>query len=114
MGYDASPRRRGVNASGQSFQRSSRFTGRGGRGTGLGAPEPVDAPSYGSWRAAQRPDVVSVDPTAPGECLCGDPADYMVSTNWFGGRRSRDPVCDRHLAEVLAAIGKQQARRDGG
>jgi hypothetical protein len=74
----------------------------------------VDAPSYGSWRAAQRPDVVPADPAIPGECLCGDPADFIVSTNWFGGRRSRDPVCDRHLAEVLAAIAKQQARRDGG
>lgn len=76
-------------------------------------PEEVVIPEY-DRRSAQRPDVQPVDAAAPGECLCGDPADFVIKTNWFSGRRSRDPVCDRHVAEVLAAIAKEQARRDGG
>jgi hypothetical protein len=55
-----------------------------------------------------------VDPEAPGQCLCGDPAEFVVETYWFSGRHSRDPVCERHVAEVVAAITKKQARRDGG
>ena len=63
-----------------------------------------------SW----RPHVMPVDPAAPGGCLCGEPADFVVETNWFGGRRSQDPVCGRHVDEVVRAIQKEQARRNGG
>lgn len=77
------------------------------------ASDQVGIPEYGR-RSAQRPEVQPVDDENPGVCLCGDPADFVIRTNWFSGRRSRDPVCDRHVAEVLAAITKEQARRDGG
>ena len=60
-----------------------------------------------------RPQVVLADPAAPGECLCGEPADFVVETNWFGGRHSQDPVCGRHVDEVVCAIRKKQARRNG-
>jgi hypothetical protein len=96
-------------------RRTPRYAGRGERVTGADVPASVvNVPAFGSWRAAQRPDVRPVDPAAPGECLCGDPADFVIETNWFSGRRSLDPVCDRHVAEVVAAITKEQARRDGG
>jgi hypothetical protein len=36
-----------------------------------------------------------------------------VDTDWFSGRRSHDPVCERHVSEVVAAIINEQARRDG-
>lgn len=62
-----------------------------------------------SW----RPHVVPADPAAPRECLCGEPADLVVETNWFSGRHSRDPVCGRHVEEVVLAIRKEQARRNG-
>lgn len=65
-------------------------------------------------RTTHRPAVQPADPEAPGECLCGDPAEFIVDTNWFSGRRSRDPVCERHVTEVVAAIVRKQAGRDGG
>lgn len=77
-------------------------------------PEILNTSTYASRRATQRPVVQPVDPAIPSECLCGDPADFIVDTNWFSGRRSADPVCERHVAEVVAAIMKEQARRDGG
>lgn len=64
--------------------------------------------------SSHRPKVVPVDPEASGQCLCGDPAEFVIETNWFSGRHSRDPVCERHVAEVVGAITREQARRDGG
>jgi hypothetical protein len=64
-------------------------------------------------RSSWRPHVAVADPAAPGECLCGEPADFVVETNWFGGRHSQDPVCRHHLEEVVSAIRKEQARRNG-
>jgi hypothetical protein len=64
--------------------------------------------------ASSRPNVVPVDPAVPSQCLCGDPADFIIETHWFSGRHSRDPVCGRHVSEVVGAITKEQARRDGG
>lgn len=64
--------------------------------------------------SSRRPDVVPVDPEAPRQCLCGEPADFVVRTNWFNGRHSQDPVCRPHVDEVVHAIKKAQARRDGG
>jgi hypothetical protein len=64
--------------------------------------------------ASYRPDVVPVDPAAATcQCLCGDTAEFVVETRWFSGRHSRDPVCGRHVTEVVAAISKEQARRNG-
>ncbi len=60
------------------------------------------------------PAVVPVDPAASGHCLCGDPADFVVEMNWFSGRHSQDPVCGGHVDEVVRAIKKEQARRNGG
>jgi hypothetical protein len=102
-----------MNASGPPDRR----TGAGERGSGADRPAPPDlgnVSAYVSRSAAQRPVVQPVDPAMGGECLCGDPADFVIDTNWFSGRRSRDPVCERHVAEVVAAITKAQARRDGG
>ena len=97
---------------GPADRRTSRY---GGRGEHLSGSDSVVIPAYGSRRAAQRPDVQPVDPSSVrGECLCGDPADYVIETNWFSGRRSLDPVCNRHVAEIVTAITKEQARRDGG
>lgn len=62
-----------------------------------------------SW----RPNVVSADPAGQRECLCGEPADFVVETNWFSGRHSQDPVCGSHVDEVVRAIRKEQARRNG-
>jgi len=70
--------------------------------------------NYAVESSSWRPHVVSADPAAPGKCLCGEFADFVVQTNWFGGRHSRDPVCGRHLDEVVSAIRKEQARRNGG
>jgi hypothetical protein len=72
------------------------------------------AATFGLRRTSHRPEVQPVNPESPGECLCGDPADFIIEVNWFDGRRSRDPVCERHVTEVVAAITKEQARRDGG
>jgi hypothetical protein len=66
------------------------------------------------YEPPRRPEVLPVDPAAPGQCLCGDSADFVVETAWFSGRRSRDPVCGDHVDEVVHAIRKQEARRDGG
>jgi hypothetical protein len=104
-----------MSTSGASDRRSG--AGSGERGTGVdrrATPDLLGVSTYFSRSAAQRPVVQPVDPAMPGECLCGDPADFIVDTNWFSGRRSRDPVCERHVAEVVAAITKEQARRDGG
>jgi hypothetical protein len=60
-----------------------------------------------------RPQVVLADPAAPGECLCGAAADFVVETNWSGGRHSQDPVCGLHVDELVRAIRKEQARRNG-
>jgi hypothetical protein len=62
----------------------------------------------------RRPAVVPADPAAPGQCLCGEPADFVIEMSWFSGRHSKDPVCGRHVDEVVRAIKKEQARRDGG
>lgn len=75
---------------------------------------PAPAPRiHAEQMFSNRPDVVPVDSDTPGNCLCGDPADYIVETNWFSGRRSRDPVCEDHVAQIVAAITEQQARRNG-
>lgn len=63
--------------------------------------------------ASRRPRVVPADPAVPSKCLCGEPADFVVETNWSGGRHSRDPVCGSHVDEVVAAIRKAQARLNG-
>ncbi|HKB29499.1 MAG TPA: hypothetical protein VKD26_01545 [Streptosporangiaceae bacterium] len=63
--------------------------------------------------SSHRPDIVPVDPAVPSKCLCGDQADFIVETKWFSGRRSRDPVCEHHVVEVVGAIMREQARRDG-
>jgi hypothetical protein len=38
----------------------------------------------------------------------------VIETFWFSGRRSRDPVCEPHVAAVMAGIKKKNAQRDGG
>jgi hypothetical protein len=78
------------------------------------SPESLSASILAPRRAAERPVIQPVDPAFPSKCLCGDPADFIVETNWFSGRRSRDPVCEYHVAEVVAAITKKRAQRDGG
>jgi hypothetical protein len=70
------------------------------------------------WRHALeassgRPDVIPADPALSEQCLCGEPADFVVKTRWFSGRHSHDPVCRRHVDEVVRAINKEQARRNG-
>lgn len=62
---------------------------------------------------SRRPDVTPADPAACDRCLCGEPADFIVKTRWFSGRRSHDPVCRHHLHEVVRAIKKELARRNG-
>jgi hypothetical protein len=62
----------------------------------------------------RRPEVMPVDPTVASTCLCGDPAVFVVDMIWFGGRRSRDPVCEQHVVDVVEAISREQARRNGG
>lgn len=62
---------------------------------------------------SRHPDVVPADPTAGDRCLCGEPAEFIVKTRWFKGRRSHDPVCRLHLDEVVRAINKELARRNG-
>lgn len=58
--------------------------------------------------------VVPVDPESPlRTCLCGEPADYVIETNWFRGRRSRDPVCGEHLEIVVGGIKAKLAQRHG-
>ena len=46
-------------------------------------------------------------------CLCGDPASFVVDMIWFSGRHSRDPVCELHVMPVIEAISREQARRNG-
>lgn len=105
-----------MNENGRSGRRSPGSIDRGERvNPGRpGSSEQTDTPTLHPRRSAERPEVQPVDPASPAECLCGDPADFIVDTNWFSGRRSRDPVCERHVAEVVTAITKKQARRDGG
>jgi hypothetical protein len=62
----------------------------------------------------RRPEVVPVDPAVGGKCLCGEPAEFVVEMIWFSGRHSRDPVCERHIVDVVEAISKEQARVNGG
>jgi hypothetical protein len=62
---------------------------------------------------SRRPYIMPASPAASLECLCGEPADFVVETNWFGGRRSQDPVCEGHVDAVISAIKKEQARRNG-
>jgi hypothetical protein len=81
--------------------------------TRMSAEEALNRWGYVVESLSWRPHVAPADPAAPGECLCGQPADFVVETNWFGGRRSRDPVCGHHVDEVVGAIRKAQARRDG-
>jgi hypothetical protein len=61
-----------------------------------------------------RSAVIPTDPQSPGTCLCGYPADFIVQTSWFSGRRSLDPVCGPHVSEVVDAIARKNAQRDGG
>lgn len=63
--------------------------------------------------ATHRTAVTPADPGTSSTCLCGYPADFVIETSWFSGRRSRDPVCEPHVAEVLDGIAKKNARRDG-
>jgi hypothetical protein len=90
----------------------------GPRRTGRGDPPPGQE-IFHTWGLAfessiKKPAVVPADPASPGRCLCGEPADLVVETNWFSGRHSRDPVCRPHVDEVVRAIKKEQARRNGG
>jgi hypothetical protein len=62
----------------------------------------------------RRPEVLPVDPAVGGVCLCGEPAIFVVDMIWFGGRHSRDPVCERHIVDVVEAIAREQARLNGG
>lgn len=58
--------------------------------------------------------VVPVDPeSSPRACLCGHPADYVIETAWFRGRRSCDPVCEEHLEAVVGGIKAKLAERHG-
>jgi hypothetical protein len=84
-----------------------------------GEPTQASRDLFHTWGQAfessvRRPAVVPADPEAPGKCLCGEPADFVVETNWFSGRHSKDPVCNLHVDEVVRAIKKEQARRNGG
>jgi hypothetical protein len=63
--------------------------------------------------ATHRSAVIPIDPEFPSTCLCGYPADFVIETSWFSGRRSRDPVCDQHVSAVVDGIAKKNARRDG-
>jgi hypothetical protein len=83
------------------------------RRTGRGDPPPAPH-GWGLAFEVRAPAVVPADPEAPGQCLCGEPADLVVETNWFSGRHSKDPVCRPHVDEVVRAIKKEQARRNGG
>lgn len=79
----------------------------------ISAEEVVQRWAHVVESSSLRPHVVPADPAATRECLCGEPADFIVETNWFGGRHSQDPVCRRHVDEVVRAIRKEQARRNG-
>ena len=43
-----------------------------------------------------------------------EPADFVVQTLWFRGRRSNDAVCDYHLQAVVGGIKSELAKRNGG
>lgn len=58
--------------------------------------------------------VLPVNPEIPRQCLCGDPADFVIETSWFRGRLSRDPVCEPHLQTVVGSIKAKLAERNGG
>ena len=60
-----------------------------------------------------RPEILPIDPGVAVECPCGDPAAFVVDMIWFGGRHSRDPVCENHVVDVVEAISREQARRNG-
>jgi hypothetical protein len=60
-----------------------------------------------------RPEVLPMDPGVSAKCLCGDPAAFIVDMIWFSGRHSRDPVCELHVVDVVEAISREQARRNG-
>jgi hypothetical protein len=79
----------------------------------LSAREVLHRWGYVVKSSSARPEIVAVDPASPGECLCGEPAEFVVKTNWFSGRQSLDPVCERHVDEVVRGIRKAQARRNG-
>ncbi|GAB3959683.1 hypothetical protein GCM10029978_007250 [Actinoallomurus acanthiterrae] len=78
-----------------------------------GSADHSETASFRAKRTTQRPQVEPLPSDASETCLCGDPADFVVDTQWFSGRHSRDPVCRRHVTEVVAAIADRQARRDG-
>jgi hypothetical protein len=82
----------------------------GGR---TGSADHPETASVRARRTTQRPQVEPLPSDASETCLCGDSADFVVDTQWFSGRHSRDPVCRRHVTEVVAAIAERQARRDG-
>jgi hypothetical protein len=58
--------------------------------------------------------VEPVDPANPRECSCGEPADFLVFTLWYRGRRSQDAVCEYHLQPVVGGIKRELAKRNGG
>jgi hypothetical protein len=58
--------------------------------------------------------VLPVDPESSRACPCGAPADFVVQTLWFRGRRSTDAVCDYHLQAVVGGIKSELAKRNGG
>ncbi|MCO6005432.1 hypothetical protein NE236_10605 [Actinoallomurus purpureus] len=100
-----------------AFEADGRFGRRGSLAASGRSSTAADALLQAALRPGRpthRPDVRPVDPETPCACLCGDPAEFVVETHWFSGRLSRDPVCERHVTEVVEAIRKKQAGRDGG
>jgi hypothetical protein len=100
----------------------SRLPGVAGPRDASGAPSaseprpparPADVAACLPRRTGHRPEVRPLSPDTSDACLCGDPAELVVDTHWFSGRHSRDPVCPRHVDQVVAAIVERQARRDG-
>jgi hypothetical protein len=63
--------------------------------------------------SVNRPEVLPMDDGISANCLCGDPATFVVDMIWFSGRHSRDPVCELHVMAVIEAISREQARRNG-
>jgi hypothetical protein len=50
---------------------------------------------------------------SPPARACGDPAAFVVDMIWLGGRRPGDPVREQHVMDVVEAISREQARRNG-
>jgi hypothetical protein len=82
-------------------------------GARLSAEEVVQRWANIAKSFSRRPYLTPAGSAASLQCLCGEPADFVVETHWFGGRRSQDPVCEQHVDQVTRAIRKEQARRNG-